>query len=663
MAVPEGARVGVDVGGTFTDVAVVHGGTVTTWKLATTEDQSEGFERGVREALDRAGSPPPGLIAHGTTVATNAVLERRGARTALITTEGFRDLLRIGRQNRPSLYDLRTRRPEPLVPRALTIGVAERIGPGGEIIRPLDEDGARRALAALIGEGVDSVAVCLLFSFANAVHERRIRELVASVEPEVRVCLSTDVLPEFREYERASTTVLCAYVGPAIKRYMSRLSERVADLDAPVIVMRSGGGTMTAAQAADQAVHTLVSGPAAGVRGAAGAAAESGFTDLVTFDMGGTSTDVCLVERGEPAIESGSSIGGLPFRTPALAVHTVGAGGGSILWIDSGGALRAGPRSAGAIPGPACYGKGGTEPTVTDAHLVLGHLDPAAFLGGRARLERDPAVEALGSVARTFGVSVGEVALAGLAAVRAGMSKAIRVVTVERGRDPRELTLVAFGGAGPMHATAVASELEIPAVLVPPAPGVLSALGLLVTPLTADASRSRPMADPDPGAVAEVLAELEEAAVSELRAQGAEAASLSRSIDCRYPGQAHEIPVAFDGLESLPRRFHEAHRARFGWSSPGEAVELVTFRVRVSAPEPGLALPRMPGGVGARPLTRREIRTDAGVVTVPVYARAALGAGDVVKGPAIVTGEDSTVLIDEAWRAEVDAVGSLVIAR
>jgi N-methylhydantoinase A len=610
-------------------------------KVPTTpDDQSEGFDAGLREALAQAGGASPSLIAsliaHGTTVATNAVLERRGAVTALVTTEGFADLLVIGRQHRPSLYDLWADRPEPLVPRARAAGVPERVGPSGEVLTPLDEAAAREIVAGLLDAGAESLAVCLLFSFANPAHERTIASLARERSPTVRVSLSSDVSPEFREYERASTVALDAYVGPVVERYLDRIRERTAGLGRGVVVMRSGGATMTLEEAVREPVHTLLSGPAAGVRGAVVVAGAAGYRDLVTFDMGGTSTDVCLVEGGEPALAAESSIGGLPFRTPAVAVHSIGAGGGSVLWIDPAGALRAGPASAGAVPGPACYGRGGTQATVTDAHVVLGHLRPDRLLAGRLPLDADAARHAFDPLASALGVAVEEVAAAGIAAVEAQMAKAIRVVTVERGRDPRGLTLVAFGGAGPMHATALAASLEIPAVLVPRSAGALSALGLLATPLASDVALTRPMRDPDAADVAKVLAELAEQASERLARQGAEPASIQHRIDCRYVGQAHEVAVsvtASPDLSRVARDFAAAHRTCFGWDAGTEAVELVTFRVRATGPEPDLRLPEVPP---------------------------APGRGRVA-GPCVLWGDDTTVVVDTGWQGEVDRHGSLLL--
>jgi N-methylhydantoinase A len=589
-------------------------------------------------------------------VATNAVLERRGAVTALVTTEGFSDVLAIGRQQRPSLYDLWVDRPEPLVPRHLAAGVPERVGPSGGVIRPLDEAAARDLLGKLVAAGAESVAVCLLFSFAFPGHEQRIGELLQELAPAARVSLSSEISPEFREYERASTAALDAYVGPVVQRYLDRIAVRTESLGAGVVVMRSGGGTMSIEEAGRRPVHTLLSGPAAGVRGAALVAATEGREDLVTFDMGGTSTDVCLVESGEPAIGSESSVGGLPFRTSSVAVHTVGAGGGSLLWIDEAGALRAGPASAGAVPGPACYARGGTQATVTDAHLMSGHLHPDRFLGGRMTLDAAAARRALDRLAGQLDCSVEEVAAAGLAAVRAQMAKAIRVVTVERGRDPRDFALVAFGGAGPMHAVALAAGLEITTVLVPPSPGTLSALGLLATPLAADVALTRLMSDPDPAEVSSLLDELCRQAREVLAHQGVDPAAVIRRIDCRYRGQAHEVPVEVEAdvdMNRLAEGLAAGHRARFGWDAAGEPVELVTFRVRATGPDPGLRLPEVAPGSGARPAEH--------VAGVPAYLRSDLGAGDRIAGPCLVWGEDSSVVVEDGWGAEVTRRGSLLI--
>lgn len=658
-------RVGVDVGGTFTDVVVEVGGRLTSYKLPSTpDDQSEAFAEGVRSGLAAAGVQHPAVVAHGTTVATNAVLERRGAVTALVTTQGFTDVLHIARQNRPSLYDLWADRPAPLVERDLTFGIYERIGPAGEVLEPMQDLAALPELRRLAESAPESIAVCLLFAYANPEHEERIREALLRLLPQAWISLSHQVLPEFREYERASTTVLDAYVGPVVQRYVGRIRQRMHQINAPVVVMRSGGATMTADQAAIEPVHTLLSGPAAGVKGALAVAGAAGFDNLVTFDMGGTSTDVCLVEQGQAHAAVESTIGGFPLRTPCLDIHTVGAGGGSIFWLDPAGALRCGPHSAGAVPGPACYGLGGGDPAVTDAHMVLGHLDPQAFAGGRVTLDPPAAEKVFAGLSQTLGVEVARVAEAGLAAVRAGMSKAIRVVTVERGRHPRDFTLVALGGAGPMHATALATDLEIERVLIPPAPGVLAALGLLTSPLAHDVSLTRPMPAPAPGAARELLRDLETQAAQALLQQGVKPASVVRSVDCRYRGQAHEVTVAADPLEELERSFAGEHRVRFGWDAGLDEVEMVTFRVRACGPVPDWRPPAVPRGSGSVSYAAQAMHTSSGFVpAAPVYRRPCLGSGDVLRGPCLVTADDSTVVIDDGWRAVVDGWGNLIVDR
>lgn len=653
-------RIGVDVGGTFTDVVATDGDRLVVRKVPSTpRDPGEAFERAVREATEALGGAPVEGIAHGSTVATNAVLERSGPACAFIATDGFRHLLVIGRQDRPSLYDFFADRPTPLVEPAASFGVRERLAPDGSVLAPLDEAGVLQAADAIRGLGAGSVAVCFLFSFANPAHELRAREILRDVLGDLHVSLSSEVLPEFREYERASTTALDAYVAPVVGRYLAGIVARVADLEAPIAVMRSGGGTMTAERAAREPVQMLLSGPAAGVRGAALVASRAGFADVVSFDMGGTSTDVCLIEGGSPDLAAGGEIGGLPFRTPAIAVHTIGAGGGSILWADTTGTLRAGPRSAGADPGPACYARGGEEATVTDAHLLLGHLDSSAPLGGSIPLDREAARAAMGRLATSLGRDPIEVAEAGLSVVRSAMAAAVRRVTVERGRDPRRLALVAFGGAGPMHATALARDLGIGVVIVPPAAGALSALGLLAAPVAHEVSRTRPGALEEAGP--EAWEDLTRRAVAAMLEQGVVEGDLAWLVDCRYAGQSHEVTVDAGTPEETKERFHAAHRARYGWSAVGEPVEAVTFRVRASAdPEP-LELPRA-AGAGAGPATERPARIDGASGRVPVLRRASLAPDAVIAGPAIVEGTESTLVLRRGDAASVVGDGTIVVS-
>ena len=615
-----GIAVGVDVGGTFTDLVAVVDGEIRTAKVPTVPGD-EGA--GVAAALAASGIAPGAVevLAHGTTVATNALLERRGARTALVTTEGFRDVIEIGRQNRPSLYDLAESRPPPLVPRELRFTVRERVGPDGVLVE-LEEAGVDAVVAAVAAAGVEAVAVCLLFSFLHPEHERRIGEALRAALPGVRVSLSSELLPEFREYERCSTTVANAYLAPALAAYLERLEPQP-------LVMQSSGGVVEAVAAAGRPAACVLSGPAAGVVGAAFVAGAGGDRDLLTFDMGGTSTDVASVLGGEVQVTADAAVAGVPIRFPMVDVHTIGAGGGSIAWLDDGGALRVGPQSAGARPGPACYGRGGERPTVTDANLVLGYLGDGVVLGGEVRLDRGLAERALASL----GLEPLDAALGVVRVVDAGMTRALRVVSVERGIDPRELTLVAFGGAGPLHACSLAEELGIGRVVVPRASGVLSALGLAAADLRCDY-------------VGAGFDDLEQRAGHEL--PGAE---LRRLVDARYRGQSHELTVDADGWE---RGLADAHERRYGFRLDGEpelvARRLVATRAR---PRPELRASRSVAEPG-----RRRAYLDGGWAEVPVH-----GPGAAVAGPAIVELPEATCLVRPGWAGEPDAAGSLVLER
>lgn len=651
---------GVDVGGTFTDVVLVAGGaSVRARKVPTTPgDQGEG----VADGLAAAASEHVGQVAHGTTTATNAVLERAVARTVLVTTQGFGDVLTIARQDRPRLYDLSAVRPPHLVAAGDVVTVVERTGPDGAAVLPLSDAEVARVADAVVARDPEAVAICLLFAFADGGHERRLADALRE-RLDVPITCSADLVPEFREYERASTVVLNAAIAPVMGHYLERLEARLGDCR--VTVMTSGGGTAGLQAAARAPVNTLLSGPAAGVVAAATTARSAGFSDAVAFDMGGTSTDVCLIRDGEPQLRSAAEIGGLPFRTPAVAIHTVGAGGGSLAYLDAGGALRVGPQSAGARPGPACYGLGGTEPTVTDAHCALGHLAPDGGLGGGAlRLEVDAAQRALSRLPRDVAGAMGA-AHGILAVARATMVRALRRVTTEQGVDPAALAVVAYGGAGPLHATALARELGAAAVVIPPAPGVLSALGLLLAPSRAESARTvmarvEPGADP-PG-LDGVWDGLADDATATLREQGVESPALARVADCRYAGQSHELRVADDG-GGLVAAFHRAHSDAYGYALADEAVELVTLRV-VADGEPALAgLPEVwdLGGGEVRPASQRRLGSGAAADTALVVDRAGLRSGDDVAGPAIVEQPDATTLLSDGDVATVDAAGNLVV--
>jgi N-methylhydantoinase A len=644
---------GVDVGGTFTDAALLTGERLVTGKSPTTPaDQSEGVMSAIGEALDRAGAEAGEVerFVHGMTVGTNALLEGRVARTALLATEGFTDLEELGRQARPELYRLCAGHPPPLVPAELRVGVPERTGPDG-VLRPLEEDALRRALARL---DVEAAAVCLLWGFRHPEHERRVAAVVAEELPGVHVSTSHETAGVFREYERCATTLVDAALSPLLRGYLERLAERAREAGLPdPEVMLSSGGTASAATAAGHGSWTVLSGPAGGAVGGARVAAAAGSGDAVGLDMGGTSCDVSLALGGAAAVGTGRAIGGRALALPMVDVHTVGAGGGSIAWRDAGGALRVGPRSAGADPGPACYGRGGDRPTVTDANLLLGYLDSGSPLAGGVRLDRAAAESAVGELASELGLCV-DAAAAGIVRVASSeMAQAVRVVTVERGIDPRELTLVPFGGAGPLHAAQIADELGMRRVLVPNASGVLSALGLVVSERRRDLVESVLLAGEGltRERVGEVVRRLGERGREEL---GEPEAELRATYDVRYAGQAFELQVPGE-LEPDPgelrRAFDRAHEERYGYEDSEAELELVTVRVAAALPgaEPRPSEPAAAEERGTRPARFGDELLDARV----------FGAGEAaVDGPAILELPGATLVVPPGWRAEggADAV-------
>ena len=670
---------GVDVGGTFTDFLLWENGRLSVYKRPSTPDDPA---RAVLAGLEEAGWAPEEVV-HGSTVATNAVLERKGARTALITTQGFRDLLAIGRQTRPKLYDLAPRRPPPLVPDSLRLEADERLDHRGRVLQALRPREVRELIDRLAARGVESLAVCFLFSFLNPEHERMVRD--AARRRGIRCSASFEVLPEYREYERTSTTVLNAYVAPVVERYLSRLEEGLPK-GSRLRVMQSNGGSASAKSAGPLAVRTVLSGPAGGVAGAFRLAREASsvsggsFDRIITLDMGGTSTDVCLCD-GEIPFTAEATIDGLPLRIPTVDVHTVGAGGGSIARIDAGGALRVGPESVGADPGPACYGQG-NEPTVTDAHLLLGRLLPDRFLGGRMLLSVAAARRALRPLARPYNGSIERAAASVLRVANASMERALRTISVERGHDPRRFTLVAFGGAGPLHACELAEALAIPRVLVPPFPGVLSAFGMAAAPTTRDEVQAFLAPVPSDGQAA--IARRLERAFRRLEAQATRALAseggrikMRRALDLRYRGQSYEltVPVASTANGCDPARFlpafHRAHRRRYGHAEPSRDVEVVAVRVRAETPRRvGVRLPRLPKGdrdPKRAQLERRQVWFASGAGVRPratrVYERELLRAGDRLRGPALVLQLDATTALPPGWRGTVDGVGNLVLER
>jgi N-methylhydantoinase A len=666
-------RIGVDVGGTFTDVVTVRDGSIRVEKTPSTPDAPE---RGVLDGFDAAqaaGLDPESVsfFAHGTTVATNAVLERAWAETALVTTEGFRDALEIGRQTRPDLYDLHAEKPAPVVARDARYDVPGRLDDRGNVVDPLDEDAVEDVAAALGDSGVESVAVSLLFSFENDAHERRVADLLAD-ELDCSVSLSSDVLPEMREYERTLATTINAALKPVMDRYVGRLADGIdaAGVPAPLRIMQSNGGLVTADEARERPVNTLLSGPAAGVQGAAYVAGEAGMDDIVTMDMGGTSCDVSLVRDGDPVVSTEQTVGDYPVSVPMVDVHTIGAGGGSIAWVDAGEVLRVGPKSAGADPGPICYGRGGTDPTVTDAHVVLGRIDADRFFEGSADVD---AVRAgVESVADELGMRVEETAQGILDVANANMERALRVVSVERGHDPREFGLVAYGGAGPLHAPRLAAELDVPRVLVPRSAGVLSALGLLISDVTYGYSttRVRSWDELDPDALESTFAGFEADGRDRLADEGFAEGRMrfERVLDVRYDGQSFDLRVPApddidaDALDTVAERFHAQHERRYGHASPDEPLELVTVRSRArGVVDP----PTLTGDGTARadvaPRETRPVTFDGDEHETPVYRRASLDPGATFDGPAIVEGVESTTVVHPGQRVHVDDFENMVI--
>ena len=652
--------VGIDVGGTFTDFVFVDGQRLIVRKEPTSpQDQSEAIGHGLR-AL---GVGPLATIIHGTTTATNALLERRGARTALLTTEGFADALAIGRQNRPHLYRLSQTRRSALVPHGRRLTVRERLAADGTILTPLETAQLRDIANALKECGAESLAVVFLFSFLNETHEREAAQVLQSLLPSLRISLSVDILPEYREYERTATTVINAYVQPLVGHYLERLIKEVGGR--PVWVMQSNGGTIDVPRAASQPARLVLSGPAGGVVGAFKVARVALNTDaphVITFDMGGTSTDVALCPGTIPRTAE-SVVGDLPLRLPSTGIHTVGAGGGSIARVDAGGALRVGPESAGAVPGPVCYGKGGTQVTVTDANLVLGRLDAGRFTAD-GTLAAQSAHRALALLGTRLGRGPETAALGVIRVANATMERALRRVSVEQGYDPRGYALVPFGGAGPLHACELAEALGIRKIVVPRYPGVLSAMGLLMADITFDASRAllRPLSvlTRDPAPLVTCIGTL----CRQVTAALAGTPHVTATLDLRYHGQSYELelplglPASVRHLEACEAAFHEAHLQRYGYNAPHRPVECVNVRVQASLPRaqppvadaPEAAAEANTALTGSRRVWLRSIGPDE----IPCYDRQLLGAGHHFPGPALIFQYDSTILVTADWHVHID---------
>jgi N-methylhydantoinase A len=655
---------GVDVGGTFTDAVLLDGERLHTAKVPSTPgEESRGVLDAVEAVLAGAGADPGRIesFTHGMTVGTNALLEERGARTALITTRGFADLLEIGRQARPSLYHPCRAGPRALVDPELRLEAAERIGADG-VVEALGGDEVERLTAAVRASGAESVAVCLLFSFSDPSHERAIAASVREALPDLHVSASHEVLPAFREFERCSTTVIDAYLSPLLGRYLTRLAEACAGRGLPEpLVMRSSGGTATAAEAARSGAWSVLSGPAGGAVGAGSLARAAGDGNVLGLDMGGTSCDVCVVEDGEVRRTGSREIGGRPIQLPMVDVHTVGAGGGSIGWRDPGGALRVGPRSAGAEPGPACYGHGGTQPTVTDANLLLGYLAPDSALAGGVALDANAAAAAVAELAESVGLEPIETAEGIVRVANQEMIRALRVMTVERGIDPRRFALLPFGGAGPMHATALADELEISRILCPRASGVLSALGLLAAGRRQDTARTVLLSGPEltEQRLEELVGELAETARAGLEDQ----ARLEVVYELRYQGQSFSLPIpGSPGADpsELAEAFAREHESRYGYRDPEGKLELVGVRVAAAVPGPE-PRPRAAEGDAFEEGARRARFAGAWVQTRVL--RGEPPAGLRAEGPCVFELPEATLVLPPEWSAKVDEAGTIAAGR
>jgi len=658
--------VGIDVGGTFTDIAVLQDGRLSVHKLPSTPDDPS---RGILQGVAETGVTDADFV-HGSTVATNALLEGKGGRTALVTTLGFEDVLEIGRQNRAELYNLDMDRVPALAPWELRFGLPERVDYTGNIVEDLSPSSIEALLVLLQEAKVDAIAVSFLFSFLNSAHEDMVLEALRKLPGPPFISISSKVIPEFREYERTSTVVVNSYVGQVMGRYLGALEE---SLGRGLRIMQSSGGSITARLAAEQPVRTILSGPAGGVVGAFYTAVQAGYPDMITLDMGGTSTDVSLCP-GTIKQTTSSAVGGYPISVPMIEIHTVGAGGGSIARVDSGGALVVGPQSAGADPGPACYGKG-DHITVTDANLILGRLQPDYFLGGRLTLDKARAEGLMATLASQIGVSSRDAALGIDRVVNANMERAIRTISLERGYDPRLFTLVPFGGAGPMHSCELAQELGIPRVLVPTRPGILSALGVAIADIVKDYSRTVMVrsGDIDRPRLEEEFHGMEGLARDELRGEGlpVDRMEAHRFLDVRYVGQSFELTIDYpspkgraDLLRSIADRFYRAHLQRFGYADRKEPVEIVNLRLKLELTmEKPQVTPQRPGA--SDPTTAKlgeaEVVYRSGPMPTPLYERDKLTCGNQVKGPALVVQMDSTIVIPPGWGGPVDPFGNLVL--
>jgi N-methylhydantoinase A len=687
-------RIGIDIGGTFTDVALVDdaGAHVGVAKVPTTPgDLAQGVLGALDMAMRRYQVAPPdvALFSHATTVVTNAILEESGARAALITTRGFRDVLELRRSARAELYDLFQDAPATLIPRRRRFEITERIGADGAVVTALAENEIDGLIAALKAARVDAIAISLMFSFLNPEHERRLGERLRAALPHAPVYLSSDVLPEIKEFERTSTTAVCAYAGPILASYLERLGQLTRGRGLPpLFLMGSNGGILEAAEAIAMPAMAVESGPAAGVVAAALVARQTGRLDLLSFDMGGTTAKASLIRGGDyettPHYEvgGGSSMSrwmngtGHPIRVPVIDLAEVSAGGGSIAWVDRAGGLRVGPKSAGADPGPVCYARGGSEPTVTDCNLLLGYLDKASLLAGELPIDHAAAAAAVRErLAEPLGIDVRTAAAAVIDVVNHAMAEVLKIVSVQRGHDPRSFALAAFGGAGPLHAAALASELGIAEIICPPIPGAFSALGLIGTDLKRDYVQSLdPAAAAEPKALEASFAALERRGAAMLERAGVapERRRFERAVDARYPRQSHELavpvparPVDATALRAIAQAFHDRHLHTYGHDNRGEPVQIVSVRVTAIGATAPLAIrdSAARAGTDAVKAKRQLWFRDSGVIDATIYDRKRMPAGFAVAGPAVIESLESTILVPPAWQAEMNADGFVLLTR
>ncbi|TKJ31489.1 MAG: hypothetical protein CEE40_01510 [Chloroflexi bacterium B3_Chlor] len=680
-------RIGIDVGGTFTDIVLIDdvSGQIRYTKVLTTHDD---LAKGVIGGIDRilgmvgAGFDQVDYMVHGTTIGTNALIERKGARTGLITTQGMRDVLGIGRIERPAagLYDIFVDTPLPLVPRYLRLDVKERVGADGQVVVPLDEESAREAVSFLKDQGVESIAVTFLFSFCNPTHEKRLQEICQSMFPEAVVSISSELAPEFREFERTSTTVINAYLAPVVERYIDnlegQLSDRYGDVD--LRIMQASGGSMTTEMAKYRAVNIVNSGPAGGALAAAYVGRLTGDQQVVSVDMGGTSFDVGVIDHGEPRVAPESQFEGFPVKIPILDVQAIGAGGGSLAWIDEGGALNVGPESAGSEPGPACYGLGGERPTVTDANLVLGRLNPDYFLGGEMKLYPELAEKAIKQhVAEPLVVSLEEAASGIIRVVNANMERAISVNSTEKGFDVREFALLPFGGAGPLHAVELAQDLDMKRVVVPPYAGTFSAVGLLVANTRYDYASTVAKNEKEltPEELLAAFKELETQGRDQLKGQSVPEAEIEIlwSADLRYQGQSYELstpvtrkePLTQADIKEIVDLFHDLHYRIYAYGSVDEMVEFINVRVAAIGKVPEVSLAHSGAGDGDAEIARKGTRPvhfpTEGFIDTAIYDRALLRPGHVVSGPALVEEMASTTVLTPDVKGTVDEYGNIIV--